>query len=450
MAFPRLNNVSFWLLPPSLILLLVSALVESGAGTGWTVYSKLLYYSDILKIKSYSMRENLPIFSDFSLWFETLNKDWNLYVKYGWGFSPFILKSGRKNTLDMKMIRQDIQTYFNIFQRLNVRHLNYLSRSALPIMTSPINSIPSHSANNIPINTTSFLENKDIFNQWLVGFTDGYGTFSISISNNRISLIYQLDQSIYNLRILNYIKRQLGAGSISIDQKKSIAQFKIKDRKTLESVIFPIFDNNLLLTKKYYNYIKFKQAYAIISAIPRFYISSTAKENLINDVISSRCPDDYKSPAWSIVNYNILNVENASSVMTKPWLIGYTEAFGSFNIVEKNSSKLVHAFEITVARSETLREAREVDYIVLLAIKYILGIKTKVSIKKAGIFSLVTTNSRAIENIIEYYRNTIKGMKSLEYRIWSRSYLKYKGNFNALNYIRNRMITIKNKLTNPQ
>jgi cytochrome c oxidase subunit 1 len=61
MAFPRLNNVSFWLLPPSLILLLVSALVESGAGTGWTVWSKLSYYSDIINIKSYSMRENLPI-----------------------------------------------------------------------------------------------------------------------------------------------------------------------------------------------------------------------------------------------------------------------------------------------------------------------------------------------------------------------------------------------------
>jgi hypothetical protein len=68
---------------------------------------------------------------------------------------------------------------------------------------------------------------------------------------------------------------------------------------------------------------------------------------------------------------------------------------------------LVHAFEIT----------QKLDQIVLIAIKFTLGIKTNVSFKKAGYFSLVTTNSRAIENIIDYYKNTMKGMKSFEYRI---------------------------------
>jgi hypothetical protein len=48
----------------------------------------------------------------------------------------------------------------------------------------------------------------------------------------------------------------------------------------------------------------------------------------------------------------------------------------------------------------------------------------------------VTTNSRAIENIIQYYKNTMKGMKSVEYRIWARTYVKDKGNFIALNKVR--------------
>jgi hypothetical protein len=75
--------------------------------------------------------------------------------------------------------------------------------------------------------------------------------------------------------------------------------------------------------------------------------------------------------------------------------------------VAKTESRIVHAFEIT----------QKLDYIVLLAIKFILGIKTNVSKQKAGHFSLVTTNSRAIENIIQYYKNTMKGMKSFEYRV---------------------------------
>lgn len=64
---------------------------------------------------------------------------------------------------------------------------------------------------------------------------------------------------------------------------------------------------------------------------------------------------------------------------------------------------------------------------------------------KLGTYSLVTTNSRAIENIIEYYKNTMKGMKSLEYRIWSRSYFKYKGDFESLTKIRHQMRDIRSK-----
>lgn len=93
--------------------------------------------------------------------------------------------------------------------------------------------------------------------------------------------------------------------------------------------------------------------------------------------------------------------------MSKAWLMGFTEAEGSFYLVSKSVNKLVHAFEIT----------QKLDKIVLIAIKYILGISTNVRVKKSGTFTIVTTNSRAIENIIKYYKNTMKGMKSLEYRI---------------------------------
>jgi len=80
---------------------------------------------------------------------------------------------------------------------------------------------------------------------------------------------------------------------------------------------------------------------------------------------------------------------------------------------------------------------------VLIAIKYLLGITTQVQDKKAGHFSLATTNSRAIENILKYYNHTMKGIKALEYRIWARSYVKHKGNYAALNAIRNRIRIIR-------
>jgi hypothetical protein len=43
-----------------------------------------------------------------------------------------------------------------------------------------------------------------------------------------------------------------------------------------------------------------------------------------------------------------------------------------------------------------------------------------------------TTNSRAIDNVSKYFFNTMKGMKGVEYRIWSRSFNKYKGDYSKL------------------
>lgn len=77
------------------------------------------------------------------------------------------------------------------------------------------------------------------FEQWLVGFTDGDGNFHISHQGDKWGLSYKLAQSRYNLRVLHYVKKQLGVGSITKDGKK--AQFFIRDRKIIENVLIPIF-----------------------------------------------------------------------------------------------------------------------------------------------------------------------------------------------------------------
>jgi hypothetical protein len=52
----------------------------------------------------------------------------------------------------------------------------------------------------------------------------------------------------------------------------------------------------------------------------------------------------------------------------------------------------------------------------------------------------------AIENIIKYFHNTMKGMKSVEYRIWARSYAKHKGDYSKLSEIRDIIRKLKTKL----
>jgi len=127
----------------------------------------------------------------------------------------------------------------------------------------------------------------------------------------------------------------------------------------------------------------------------------------------------------------VTSVYDATQVMSKYWLIGFTEAEGSFYIVKKGPKRLVHAFEITQKR----------DIIVLEAIAMILGLKVT---HKKTYNTVVTTKSESIRNIVEYYHKTMKGMKALEFRIWARSFNKKNNkDFESMSKIQNLMRNIR-------
>jgi hypothetical protein len=395
MAFPRLNNISFWLLPPSLLLLIFSTCIEGGAGTGWTIFKdKSLLWGNSKAIKLYSMHRTLDILMNRVMYYSlSFSLAVRMYIIY---LILFIESGSRQYAWDQTI------TLFNSHQRLNVEHPKIHDHSRW-------------------INKSKYYENKDNFHQWLVGFTDGDGTFNIYRSKEgKWSLFFKLTQSSYNLRILYFIKSQLGVGSVYINTDNLNADFRIRDRKTIGSVILPIFEKYPLLTSKYYSYFKFKEAYNILE---NDSLTTQEKDKLLLDLTSKRMPDDYISPAWEIVNNEVNSTNDAKLVMSKYWIVGFTEAEGSFYLVSKTPTRIVHAFEIT----------QKLDVIVLKAISLILGINF---VKKKTYFTTVTTNSRAIENIISYFDSCIKGMKSVEYRIWARSYVKHKGNFLKLVKIR--------------
>lgn len=291
-------------------------------------------------------------------------------------------------------------------QRLNVEHPNNIN------LTNSINT-----------KVQGLRNNKELFYKWLVGFTDGDGTFSIAHQNGKWSLAFKISQHEYNARILYFIKSQLGIGNINKEDKTKMVNYRIRDRKKLLEIIFPIFDKNPLLTSKYFDYLKFKEAFNILEDSN---LTKTQKDELMYNLVKKVPSESYISPAWEIIHNQVNNINDANKVMSKSWLIGFTEAEGSFYLVNKSANRMVHGFEIT----------QKLDLIVLSAIACILGIKTT---SKKTYHTVVTTNSRSIENIIKYYNSTMKGMKSFEFRVWARSYVKHKGDFTKLNEIRNKI-----------
>jgi hypothetical protein len=105
-------------------------------------------------------------------------------------------------------------------------------------------------------------------------------------------LSYKLAQSRYNLRILYYIKKQLGVGSVTKDGTKG--QFFIRDRKNIETVILPIFNKYPLLTSKYFDYVKIKKALTILNS------DNLTKEQRDIELLllkNSKVQENYLSPA---------------------------------------------------------------------------------------------------------------------------------------------------------
>ncbi len=402
MAFPRLNNISFWLLPPSLLLFLFASGIENGAGTGWTLENfRELFYGDIKKSKLFSMREPLLVISYFV---------GGLHVVH---YSCLVIINIILNSTYVKMCMSWRQCawivnkrLFTSHQRLNEEHLN------------------------------DKYSNQASFDQWLVGFTDGDGNFHISQQKvgdaTKWGLSYKLTQSAYNLRILNYIKKELGVGSITKDGRK--AQYFIRDRKLLETVLIPIFDKYPLLTTKYFDYVKFKKALLILN---NGSLTKHEKDLELLAIKFLKADKDYLSPAWNNANLPLTNVDSINKVMTKNWLVGFIEAEGSFYLTNNDSNRIVHGFGLT----------QKLDKVVLEGIAIMLHIKNPVRFKELHNYYLLdTTNSRAVENIIFFFKNRMKGVKSLEYRIWARSYSKNKGDYAKLYNIRNIIRELRKEL----
>lgn len=250
---------------------------------------------------------------------------------------------------------------------------------------------------------------KEEFHQWLVGVVDGDGTFHFSEHvPGKCILYFKVGQNTYNLRMLHYIKRNLGIGQVAVSG--NMAEYRLRDRTLITQVIFPIFDKYPLLTSKYYYYDLFKQAAMVMSNTT---LSSMAKHELLNNlkIKTQSLPTDYVSPAWAVVNNQTTNIADALLVMSKSWIVGFTEAEGSFYLTRKNVERIVHGYEVT----------QKLDAIVLIAISHILGIKFAV---KKTYNTVYTTSARDIPRIIQFFHNTMVGMKSLEYRIWARSFNK--------------------------
>jgi hypothetical protein len=420
-AFPRLNNISFWLNPPSFVLLLLSTLVEQGPGLGWTA----LMVTEELSLNSTRCGDLLLLNKP------TTDLNSAIVTKT---LSVFQQGSEKRPVSGVIRTRNGsaviVDTFAGVFVK-TVYLCNGCFANSVAVRQSAWVYMQkcnySHQRLNVEL---SFVE-------WFVGVTEGDGCFSFSKQKSSFGFTYKLAQSNNNARLLYYIKNKIGYGSIT-NQGKDCLQYRIRDQKVLIEVIIPIFESYKLHTSKYYSYSLFKQALETKDTQERMRLKALFKQNPLASLAS--LASQPKGAERDLVGASFFFPHNR--IPSKNWVIGFTEAKGSFYIVKKEEGRYVHGFSITQKLDKHVLEQLRTFFGINAAIRPLL--RSQRDNNTAWI--LETTNSRCIEFLIDYYGDQMKGMKAVEYRIWARAYFKHKGDPVALLKIQTQLRALRARL----
>lgn len=216
------------------------------------------------------------------------------------------------------------------------------------------------------------------FKWWFIGFTEGDGSFII---NKNGYLEFKITQSSVDAQILFYIKKFLGFGSVSVqDKKNKTHHFRVRDKENLYKLI-QIFNGNIITNYKLNQFKLWVDAYN----------------------------KAYKT------NINIINNKHELT-LTNGWLAGFTDAEGCFTSSMSVSQKTGKS--ITTVRY-VISQKDDIEFSTDLAIK-IKGYVTHV--KSYNGYNTVV-NFGKLNVILTYLKNyPLKTKKYISYTRWLKIY----------------------------
>lgn len=224
-----------------------------------------------------------------------------------------------------------------------------------------------------------YLKNlKDEFKYWLIGFTEGDGHFSVYKDKY---LEFKITQSSIDAQILFYIKKELGFGSVTLQDKVSKThQFRVRKKEAILRLI-EIFNGNILTNHKNIQFAKWIEAYN------------------------------------RIYNENIVYKKNMNSDFLKTsWLAGFTDSEGCFTVSTIKNAKY-NSTQVTVRYILSQKDELE------LLNKIALSLNGKVHyIKSYDSYNMVV-NLTKLNNILNYFKiYKLKTKKYISYKNWLKVY----------------------------
>ena len=336
-----ITNIGFFLLLGSFFILLLSFLSTNYnklVGNAWSLGNESLYATihGIVtnQINSKSGQMYFPFI--FALFIFILIN--NLIGMVNRSLSNFLLFIS--NIFEALRLQNNL-----IFQIQSYSSFNSNSPSSIQIDISK--NSPRYSFNH----KDTFYLNPD----YLTGFVDGEGCFSLSIYKQgknltgwQVKPIFSISLHNKDLKLLEAIQRTLKTGKIYKHGVDSI-QYRVSSLKNLQ-IITDHFDSYPLITQKSADYLLFKQAIAIIKNKEHLSREGLLKLVGIKATLNWGLSDKFKESfplAKPVVRpsviYNPLNVR----IKNLNWIRGFIEAEGCFQVIIQNNKNVSLKFSLT-------------------------------------------------------------------------------------------------------
>jgi len=216
------------------------------------------------------------------------------------------------------------------------------------------------------------------FLTWLIGFTEGDGSFIVTGRND---LQFIITQSTIDVQILYYIKDTLNLGKV-IKQGERTSRFIIQDLKSI-NLILHLFNGNIVLPSRKKDFLKFLNNYNL----------KVSKNKIKLDPIP-------------LLNSNVLPSLNDS------WLSGFTDAEGCFTVSFLSNS---NAFRLRYIVSQ--KGSINLPILSHLILLFNAGYIEAHFIKSN--YSYILSGQKACFNIYDYFdKHSLKTKKSNSYFLW--------------------------------
>ncbi len=150
-----------------------------------------------------------------------------------------------------------------------------------------------------PISADNQQERPDVA-EWIAGFTDGEGCFSIAVVKNRgcrlgwqVQHEFSITQAVSSMSALELAGSHLGCGRIVVnrrhdDHREPLARLSVKRRSDLIERIIPFFKAHPLVTAKRHDLELFAEAIAIVESGRHLEIDGLREVAMLTESMNRR------------------------------------------------------------------------------------------------------------------------------------------------------------------